>query len=208
METVIQFGLGHHCFIYPSRLNFCPWRLPPFGHAWHFTFHTRALQGHMKTERPPRLKVPLTFLTRHTPKWACKGTLEKTKCGFFQFHIYTLYYFQLLSVLQKHHHWPDTDSSNKPFIFSSLMSEKKIVCDCFPLSLSPGPYSFSHWFITVVEDQYETLGLEWGLIQAVWHKWQIFTLVLRIGWLIRIVWLRNAAKCVYFLWQRALLTVA
>lgn len=78
------------------------------------------------------------------------------------------------------------------------MSEKKIVCDCFPLSLSPGPYSFSHWFITVVEDQYETLGLEWGLIQAVWHKWQIFTLVLRIGWLIRIVCLRNACVCTSF----------
>ena len=45
-----------------------------------------------------------------------------------------------------------------------------IVFPSLTLSLSPGPCSFSHWFITVVEDQYERLALEWGLIQAVWHK--------------------------------------
>lgn len=79
--------------------------------------------------------------------------------------------------------------------------KKRLVVIVFPslfLSLSPQPYSFSHWFIRVVEDQYEMLGLEWGLIQAVWHKWQIFTLVLRISWLMRIGWLWNACTCTTF----------
>lgn len=134
METVIQFGLGHCCSFYPSRLNFLPMNIPPICSCMALYISS--------TSRPRSHKDGTTSQTErafscphssHTQGRACKWTLEETKCLFPVEHLHVILFSTYLCFEKKKNIIGLIQTATNLFIFTSLyMSEKKIAYDCFP----------------------------------------------------------------------------